>query len=97
MKEKYPFELHAHGSTGGFIIFEINESVALPLMALTQATLRGTSTQQSIVLEFESHVVMIDGAGLDDFFGHLLTGKIRLMRRGAHEHCTIEKIHLTHA
>jgi hypothetical protein len=89
----FPYELHSHGG-GGFVTFEVGESVALPLIALNSATLRGPSESQTIVLAFTSHLVEIQGAGLDEVFDHLLGGVVRVIRQGHHEKCVVEKVYV---
>jgi len=89
----FPYELHSHGG-GGFVTFEVGESVALPLIALNTATLRGSSESQTIVLAFASHLVEIQGTRINEIFEHLLGGVVRVIRRGQHEKCIIEKIHI---
>jgi hypothetical protein len=95
MSGKFPFELHPHGASSGFVVFETSEATALPLMALEKATLRGEDAAQSMVLEFEAQLVVIEGAGLGDLFTHLLAGRIRVVRCGRHDGCVIESIHVT--
>ncbi len=97
MNEKFPFELHPHGSSSGFVVFETSEALALPLIALNKVTLRGGAAGQSMVLEFESQLVVMEGEGLGDLFTHLLAGRIRVVRSGRHEHCVLESIHVTNA
>ena len=96
MKNVFPFELHTQGHGGGFVIFETSEAVALSLMALRRAVLRGEA-QQSVLLEFDAQVVVIDGTGLDDLFAHLLSGRLKAVRCGRHEACVVESIRLTDA
>ena len=96
MKNVFPFELHTQGHGSGFVVFETSEAIALPLMALRRAVLRGAA-QQSIVLEFEDHVAVIDGAGLGALFSHLLLGRLRAVRCGRHEECVVESIRLADA
>jgi len=91
METQFPFELHAHGG-GRFVTFEVDESVALPLIALNTATLRRSTGNQAIVLAFASHLVEIQGTGLDEVFDHLLGGLVRVIRKGRHEKCIVEKI-----
>ena len=91
METRFPFELHAHGG-GRFVTFEVDESVALPLIALNTATLRGSTGNQAIVLAFASHLVEIQGTGLNEVFEHLLGGLVRVIRRGQHGKCIVEKI-----
>lgn len=96
MKTELPFELHSQGRGGGFVIFETTESVALPLLALRRAVLRG-ATRQSIVLEFDVQIAVIDGTGLADLFSHLLAGHLKTVRCGRYEDCVVESIRLTDA
>lgn len=93
MENQFPFELHAHGG-GRFVTFEVDESVALPLIALNTATLRGSTENQAIVLAFVSHLVEIQGTGLNEVFEHLLGGLVRVVREGRHEKCIVEKIQI---
>lgn len=89
-----PFEIHPQGA-GGFTSFECgNEVVALPLLAVVRASLRGT-TQQEVVIEFPRFLARIGGTGLADVFSHFLTGRVRVMRRGQHGQCTINSIQIT--
>ena len=96
MKTAYPYELHTQGQGGGFIILETGEAVALPLLGLRRARLRGTA-QQSVLLEFDAQVAVIDGSGLSDLFAHLLAGRLKAVRCGRHEDCVVESIRLTDA
>ena len=93
MENQFPFELHARGG-GRFVTFEVDESVALPLIALNTATLRGSTENQAIVLAFASHLVEIQGAGLNEVFDHLLGGLVRVVRQGRHEKCIVEKVQI---
>jgi hypothetical protein len=93
METNFPYELHSHGG-GGFVTFEVGESVALPLIALKTATLRGSTESHTMVLSFESHLVEINGTGLNEVFEHLLGGVVRVIRRGRHEKCIVEAIHV---
>ena len=94
MEANLPFELHSHGG-GGFIVFEVGEAVALPMIALTKAILRGSAEAQEIVLDFEAHIVLIEGAGLADLFGHLIGGRMKAIRSGKHGACAVKKVHLS--
>lgn len=96
MKNVFPFELHTQGQGGGFVVFETGESVALPLLALRRGVLRGEA-QQSVVLEFDAQIAVIDGTGLAELFTHLLAGRLKAVRRGRHEDCEVESIRLTDA
>jgi hypothetical protein len=93
METNFPYELHSQGG-GGFVTFEVGESVALPLIALNTATLRGSSESQAIVLSFASHLVEIEGTGLNEIFDHLLGGLVRVIRQGRHEKCVIAKVYV---
>lgn len=81
-----PYELHAHG--GGFTVFEAGEAVALPLLHLNKATLRGTNGQR-MLLEYAVAEVVIEGDGLAELFAHLLAGRVKAIRRGVHDGCTV--------
>jgi hypothetical protein len=83
----HPFETHAHGG-GGFTVFESGESVALPLLHLNKATLRGPGGQR-IVLEYPETQVVVEGEGLDELFTHVLAGFVRTIRRGKHGRCVV--------
>jgi hypothetical protein len=93
METNFPYELHPHGG-GGFVTFEVGESVALPLIALNTATLRRSFESQTMLLAFASHLVEVHGTGLDEVFEHLLGGVVRVVRRGRHEECVVEEIHV---
>ena len=88
----HPFEMHPQGG-GGFTIFEAGESVALPLLRLEKATLRGVDGQR-MSLEFSSALVVIEGKGLSDLFGHLLAGRVKAIRRGQHTTCIVGVIQI---
>ncbi len=86
-----PFEMHAQGA-GGFTAFECGgETVALPLLTVTKASLRGT-TEQQIVIEYSKAIARVTGSGLGEIFGHFLTGRIRVLRCGRHGICTISTV-----
>ena len=93
MKEISPFDLHAHGG-GGFVTFEVNDAVALPLLALAKATLRSSGARQIVILEFDGQMVTIEGAGLLGLFDHLLAGRIKAVRTGHYEECVVDRLHL---
>lgn len=88
-----PFEMHPQG-VGGFTSFEIGgEVVALPLLAVTKASLRG-ATQQEIIIEFPKTIARVSGAGLGEVFAHFLTGRVRILRRGQHGACAISGVQI---
>ena len=87
-----PYEMHAQGS-GGFTTFESTEAVALPLMLLTKATLRGTNGQR-MILEYGSTSTVIDGDGLTELFAHLLSGRVKSLRLGRHDGCSVKGIQI---
>ena len=78
----HPFEMHPQGG-GGFTVFEAGESVALPLLRLEKATLRGIDGQR-MSFEFSSTLVVVEGEGLAELFGHLLAGRVKAIRCGKH-------------
>lgn len=80
-----PYELHAHG---GFTVFEAGEAIALPLLQLNRATLRGTNGQR-MLLEYPAAEVVIEGDGLVELFSHLLAGRVKAIRRGVHDGCRV--------
>jgi hypothetical protein len=88
----HPFETHAHGG-GGFTVFESSESVALPLLHLNKATLRGPGGQR-MVLGYPETQVVVEGEGLDELFAHVLAGFVRTIRKGKYESCLITAIHV---
>jgi hypothetical protein len=87
-----PYELHAHGG-GGFVSFETDETVALPLFSLGHAVLRGNG-ETLVSLEFAHHRVVLEGQKLGELFAHLLAGRVRLIRRGRHAECAVDKIQI---
>lgn len=88
----HPFEMHPQGG-GGFTVFEAGESVALPLLRLEKATLRGIDGQR-MSLEFSSAMVVVEGEGLTELFGHLLAGRVKTIRRGKHAACVVGAIQI---
>lgn len=85
-----PYDLHTHG-TGAFIIFEMGDSIALPLMALTRTTIRG-STGRQLVLNFPEDQVIVEGEGLSTLLHHILLGRVRTIRVGKTNECTVSRI-----
>ncbi|PTY00142.1 hypothetical protein [Opitutus sp. ER46] len=85
-----PFDLHVHGS-GAFITFEIGDAVALPLLSLSKAILRGERSAE-IVLSFAELQLVIEGSGLEPLFEHLLSGRVKSIRAGVYEACRVDKI-----
>lgn len=87
-----PYELHQHG--GGFTVFESADAVALPLIQLAKATLRGTGGTR-MIFEFSAAQVVVDGDGLTELYGHLLAGRVKAIRRGIHDGCTVTGIQIS--
>lgn len=87
-----PFEMHAAGG-GGFTIFETADAVALPLMLLAKATLRG-DTGQRLVLEYGATFAVVEGEGLAELFAHLLAGRVKVIRCGRHAVCVVRLIQI---
>lgn len=87
-----PFDLHTHG-TGGFVTFELSadQFVAVQLIALDKATLRG---DKEIALEFPNRTVHINGSGLRGLFDFLLSGKVKLLRKGQVDECAVSGIEI---
>jgi len=83
--------MHTHG--GGFTVFESGDAVGLPLIHLSRATLRGANGQK-IQLEFSSAQVVIEGESLAELFGHVLDGRVKVVRRGRHESCVVAGIQI---
>ena len=81
----------AHDS-GGFITFERSEErIAVQLLALDKAILRGTKGTL-MVLEFANRSIHVSGNGLSELFQHLLSGRVKVIREGRHDQCTVEAI-----
>ena len=93
MNIKTAYDLHEHGS-GGFITFErSDERLAVQLLALDKAILRGTKGTL-MVLEFSNRSLHVSGSGLTELFEHLLGGRVKVIREGNHAQCVIEMITL---
>lgn len=90
-----PYEMHAHGG-GGFTVFDSGEAVALPLLHLSKATLRGAGGQR-MGLEYASAMVVVEGDGLAELFAHLLAGRVKTIRAGRHQDCTISQVQVVDA
>lgn len=89
-----PYELHTHGC-GAFVIFNISDQIALPLIALTRATLRGTRDGDELVLEFQGVEVVIEGRALAPMLDHLLAGKVKKVSCARDGTCEVARIRLT--
>jgi hypothetical protein len=87
-----PYEMHPP-SGGGFTIFESADAVALPLLHLSKATLRGAGGLR-MSLEFSSALVVVEGEGLAELFGHLLAGRVKTLRVGRHADCALKVIQI---
>lgn len=91
MNTKTAYDLHEHGS-GGFITFERNEErIAVQLLALDKATLKGAKGTL-MVLEFSSRMIHVSGSGLSELFEHLLGGRVKIIREGRHAQCAVDAI-----
>jgi len=85
-----PYDIYPNDKAG-FLTFAVcGEFIALPLVTLGKASLR--SDAASIVLEFGSTIVQIDGTGLEELFESILLGKVRVVRAGKHPSCSIETV-----
>ena len=71
-----PYELHTHGS-GAFVIFNVADQIALPLITLARATLRAAKGGEELVLEFGAVEVLLEGRELALVLKHLLAGKLK--------------------
>jgi hypothetical protein len=91
----HPYEMHAQGG-GGFTTFESTEAVALPLMLLAKATLRGANGQR-MILEYGSTSAVVEGEGLTELFAHLLSGRVKTLRVGRHAGCAVKVIQILDA
>jgi hypothetical protein len=88
-----PFDLHTQGA-GAFVSFEIGEVIALPLLSLNKATLRGDDGTE-LVLSFTDMQIVIEGAGLAPLFEHVLSGRVKTIRSGEFESCIVDRV-VTH-
>ena len=88
-----PYELHTHGC-GAFVIFNISDQIALPLIALARATLRGTPDRDELVLEFQGVEVVIEGRALGPMLDHLLAGKVKRVSCARDGACEVARIRL---
>jgi hypothetical protein len=86
-----PYELHTHGSSG-FVIFNVGDQIALPLVGLARATLRTTCDRDELVLEFQEGEVVIEGHRLALLLDHLLAGRVKKISRGRDSVCEITTI-----
>jgi hypothetical protein len=85
-----PYEMHPPGG-GGFTVFESADAVALPLLHLGKATLRGAGGQR-MSFEFTGALVVVEGEGLAELFAHLLAGRVKTIRPGKHAACVVTGI-----
>lgn len=88
-----PYELHTHG-TGAFVIFNVADQIALPLLTLARATLRATPAGEALTLEFHDVEVAIDGRGLGLMLDHLLAGRVKRVSSGHESACEITAIRI---
>ena len=45
-----------------------------------------------MVLEFANRSIHVSGSGLSELFQHLLSGRVKVIREGRHDQCTVEEI-----
>lgn len=88
-----PYELHTHGS-GAFLIFNVGDQIALPLLALARATLRATHEGDEIALEFQNVEIAIEGRGLLLLLDHLLAGRVKRISCAEHAGCEVTGIRI---
>jgi hypothetical protein len=91
MNKTIPYDLHTQGSGSGFIVFELGDAIALPLLGLQKGVLRGAGGKQ-MVLEFAHYSATIEGEGLAELFTQLLSGRVRAIRTGRHADCIVERV-----
>lgn len=89
-----PYELHTHGN-GAFVIFNVGDQVAVPLIALMRATLRSTDEGDEIDLEFQNLTVSIAGRALSLMLEHLLAGRVKRISCADATTCNVARIQFT--
>ena len=45
-----------------------------------------------MVLEFANRSIHVSGSGLSELFEYLLSGRVKVIREGRHDQCTVEEI-----
>jgi hypothetical protein len=88
-----PYDANVSERTSFLTIGLGGELVALPLLALGKASLRGDAA--TIVLEFSRLIVKIEGRKLEHLFDEILMCKVRVIRVGKHPSCTVECVRIT--
>jgi hypothetical protein len=88
-----PYELHTPDS-GAFVIFNVTEQIALPLIALARATWRRTETHEVLTLEFANMDVTIEGSALGGLVDHLLAGRVKRISCAQNSGCKVAAIRL---
>jgi len=92
-ESKPPYDLHPQGG-GGFVTFELSaEKASIQLIALDKATLRGEG-ETLLVLEFNRRSIQVAGAGLAPLTDLLLSGRVKTIRPGTHEGCSVTEVRL---
>jgi hypothetical protein len=91
MNKALPYDLHTQGGGGGFIVFEQGDAIALPLLGLQKAVLRGAGGKQ-MVLDFVHYSATIEGEGMAELFVQLLAGRVRAIRSGRHADCVVDRV-----
>ncbi len=90
-----PYDTYERDKAGFLTLAAQGEFIALPLLALGKASLRGEAA--CIVLEFGRLLVKIEGRKLDDLFEDILLCKVRVVRVGKHPNCSVEFIRVCNA
>lgn len=91
-KANLPYDANVSERASFLSIALSGDLLALPLLALGKASLRGNAA--SIVLEFSRLIVKIEGRRLNHLFDEILTCKVREIRVGKHPMCTVESIRI---
>lgn len=91
-----PYELHTHGS-GAFVIFNVVDQIALPLIGLTRATLRTRSGRDVLTLAFVEVDVAVEGRALGVMLDHLLAGRVKRISCARDDGCEISAIRVVEA
>lgn len=90
MNDQHPYELHTQGG-GAFVSFDSMQGdvLSLPLISLNRATLRARGQNCELVLEFETNLVSVFGCKLESLRDHLLAGRLKVIRTGQFEECSV--------
>jgi hypothetical protein len=96
MNTSQPYELHTHGG-GAFVSFDSMQGdvLSLPLISLNRAILRTRGQGSELVLEFEANLVSVFGNNLASLRDHLLAGRLKVIRVGQFEECSVTGIRVS--